>query len=249
MAMETVISDARQPDYGASIEALIGSRLGDIALSADLSPNRYEERNARIHPNMGHQTLRELERNLASEIASNYHCRRHEGLRSAPIDAWRNRQPNMFRAPADCLRFRLSFLPEEECTPHDGGIHLQGRRFWSRSLANHIDAGATRFTVKYDPRDLSHIFIRSPAGRFFKAKSCADSSPEIAKAGSRAVSNGERSDRMLQRRNLSAPSRRDRASDAPFLSGSAEFLENKCLGSCPFAGTTSRAQTETHICC
>ena len=157
----------------------------------------------------------------------------------------------MFRTPADCLRFRLSFLPEEVCASDDGGVHLLGRRFWSRSLSRHIEAGATRFTVKYDPRDLSQIFIQSPTGRFFKAKCVADSSLEIAKAQSLVAWKEERSGsgRIAQRRALSAPRSRDRESDAPFLSGSAEFLENKCLASCPFAGTASRSPSETHSCC
>jgi putative transposase len=251
MAMEAVIDNARQPTYGARIQAFIGSRLGDVTLSTDQAANRFEERDTRVRPNLRHQTLRELERDLASEIASDYHCRRHQGLRSAPIDAWRNRQSTTFRTPADCLKFRLSFLPEEECTIHDDGVHLLGRVFWSRAVAKQVEAGATRLTVKYYPRDLSHVFVRSPTGRFFKAKCCADSLSRDLQARSekRPTALQNVSGAFNQRLALPSSPRRTGESQTAFVTGSAEFLERKCLASCPFAGTARRARAESLVCC
>jgi putative transposase len=251
MAMKAIINDGRQSTYGARIQDLIGSRLGGITLSTDQAPNRFEDCDTRIRPNMRHQTLRELERVLAAEIASGYHCRRHKGLRSAPIDAWRDRQTATFRTPADCLQFRLSFLPEEECALHVDGVHLLGRVFWSRALAKQFGAGATTLTVKYDPRDLSHVFFRSPTGRFLKARFCADSiSQDIeAIAQKRPSAPATHLGEMGQPLELLSSTRRMRDSQIAIVTGSAEFLERKCLASCPFAGTARRARNESLACC
>jgi putative transposase len=241
MAMEAVLNDVRQPNYGECIEALIGRRLGDIALSRDQACVHFDGCETRPSPNLRQSTISELERELALEIACDYHHRRHKGLRSAPMDAWRHHQPAAFRAPADCLRFRLAFLPEEECMLHEDGIRLLGHRFWSRALANHFESGSARLIIKYDPRDLTQVFAHSPTGRFLKLKHRADLHPQPPRPFSRSVEKGSRTGRAE-----STTKPRVETNQAAFLVGSADFLERKCVTSCPFAGAARRECRASH---
>lgn len=168
VGVETIWSAPNGRRYGAHIEELIGPRLGEVRLLTDAEPIRAGEDGVeRSTPRL---SLRDLERLLAVEIANVYHRRRHEALRRAPLSAWRMlAEGTEFRAPTDCVAFRLSFLPEEDCALDGGGLRLLGQLFWSRALADDVEAGRRRLPVKYDPRDLSRIFVRRPSGRFVKA--------------------------------------------------------------------------------
>src|ERR1700739_612569 len=75
--------------------------------------------------------------------------------------------PNM---PQDRMRFWLSFLPEDERTLRPDGIHLFRLRYWSPALSADLGRTKGRLLVKYDPRDMSRIFVRRPSGGFVEAR-------------------------------------------------------------------------------
>ncbi|MER9094756.1 Mu transposase C-terminal domain-containing protein [Mesorhizobium sp. M0700] len=50
------------------------------------------------------------------------------------------------------------------------GIHLFNIRHWSPALAADIGRAKARLIVKYDPRDLSRIFVKRPSGSFVEAR-------------------------------------------------------------------------------
>lgn len=168
--IKNVWSVPREAKYGDHIETLIGTRLGAVPLLTDTVSADRRERDGR-HARAVRLTLRELERWIGAEITGAYHHKRHSALRRSPIAAWRAHESEaVFRAPADCVTFRLSFLPEEECALHSDGVRLLGQTFWSRALSDDIDSDRKELTIRYDPRDLSRIFVKRPSGRFVKAR-------------------------------------------------------------------------------
>ena len=68
------------------------------------------------------------------------------------------------RLPQDAERFLQDFLPFEERRIRRDGVHLFGIRYW----ADVLSAWAGRFSghvrVRYDPRDLSCVFVEGPDG-------------------------------------------------------------------------------------
>ncbi|MER9152771.1 Mu transposase C-terminal domain-containing protein [Mesorhizobium opportunistum] len=68
------------------------------------------------------------------------------------------------------MQFWISFLPEAERTLRPTGIHLFNIRYWSPALATDIGRAKARLIVKYDPRDLSRVFVRRHSGSFVEAR-------------------------------------------------------------------------------
>ena len=68
------------------------------------------------------------------------------------------------------MKFWISFLPEDERTLRPDGIHLNNIRYWSSALTADVGRCKGRLLVKYDPRDLSRIFVRRPSGNFVDAR-------------------------------------------------------------------------------
>jgi putative transposase len=133
-------------------------------------------------------TLRELERWIGWEIAGNYHHRIHTSLNRPPISVWRDHDDKLeLRLPVDRLQFWVSFLHEEERNLRREGIHFCNIRYWSDALAADVARTKEKLLIKYDPRDLSRIFVRRPSGRFVEARYRDLSWPPITLAEQRSV--------------------------------------------------------------
>jgi putative transposase len=116
-------------------------------------------------------TMRELERWIILEIAGKYHHRLHSSLNRPPLAVWRDVAGVMpLRLPVDRMKFWVAFLPEEKRQLRRTGIHLFSIRYWSPALSQDLDRKGRLFTVRYDPRDLSRVFVRRPNGHFVEAR-------------------------------------------------------------------------------
>jgi putative transposase len=112
-------------------------------------------------------TLDELERWLALEIVGRYHNTIHGSLLISPDAGWRSaveRRPAPFRHPRNEEQFLHDFLPFEERSIRRDGVHLFGLRYWDDVLSPWASRLGRRLRVKYDPRDLSCVFVEGPDG-------------------------------------------------------------------------------------
>jgi putative transposase len=50
------------------------------------------------------------------------------------------------------------------------GIHFCNIRYWADALAADLGGTKGKLLIKYDPRDLSRIFVRRALGRFVEAR-------------------------------------------------------------------------------
>ena len=81
------------------------------------------------------------------------------------------------------MHFWLTFLPEDERTLRPTGIHIFGLRYWSAALSADVGrTGKRRLLIKYDPRDLSRIFVRRLSGNFVEARYADITLPSISLA-------------------------------------------------------------------
>ena len=190
--IKTIWRKPGTPHYGGHIERLIGTQMGAVHLLPGTTFSGPEERAGYDSSREARLTLRELERFVAWEIAGRYHQVVHSALRRPPVAVWREHEGSTpLRMPADRLRFWVSFLPEEERSLRPDGIHLHGLRYWSPALAADVGRHEEKLVVKYDPRDLSRVFVRRPSGTFVEARYSDVTLPSItlseAKAASRAL--------------------------------------------------------------
>jgi len=114
-------------------------------------------------------TMAELERWLALEICEQYHRRLHRGLRRSPLTAWQEALGKagggLGALPDQPDQFALSFLPFETRNLRRDGLHLFHIRYWDPLLPSIIALGEP-LLVRYDPRNLSKVYVTGPDKRF-----------------------------------------------------------------------------------
>lgn len=159
------------PRYGGHIERLIGTQMSALHVLAGSTGSSIADRQGRDAQARASLTMRELDRWLVLEIAGKYHHRVHASLQRPPIAVWRELTGSIpLRLPPDRLRFWVAFLPEESRQLRRDGVHLFGLRYWSPALSQDVGHTTQRLTVRYDPRDLSRVFVRRPNGHFVEAR-------------------------------------------------------------------------------
>ena len=155
------------PHYGGHIERLIGTMMGAVHLLPGTTFSNIADRGAYDPEKHAAMTLEELERWLALQIVGRYHAEVHGSLLLPPIAAWSDavaarRQP--LRFPNDETQFLYDFLPFEERSIRRDGVRLFGLRYWDDVLSPWAGRLDRRLRIKYDPRDLSRVFVEGPDG-------------------------------------------------------------------------------------
>lgn len=153
------------PRYGGHIERLIGTMMGAIHLLPGSHFSNVFERGDLDAEAEAVMTLDELETWLALEITGSYHARVHSALETTPAAAWAARvNEARLRMPVDFRQFLVDFLPSEQRVLQRDGLHLFHIRYWSDELRWLMGRESRKFTLKYDPRDLSRIFVLTNEG-------------------------------------------------------------------------------------
>ena len=164
----------RTPHFGGHIERLIGTMMGEVHLlpgttfsdtrvKGDLNPEKFAV-----------MTLDEVERWLAHQITGIYHGKKHGTLGVPPLVAWKrgidgdNATPGCGEPTAigDPRRFLIDFLPIERRLVRRDGVSLHTVHYWSDVLRTWIGE-PHKMIVRYDPRDLSRIYLHAPDGHYY----------------------------------------------------------------------------------
>ena len=164
----------RTPHYGGHIERLIGTMMGkvhllpgttfsDVHAKGDLNPDK-----------MAAMTLDEVERWLGHAIAGVYHCDLHRGIGMTPLAAWKRGtlgdglmlgrgEPT---AVGDPRRFLIDFMPIARRMIRRDGVALHSIAYWADVLSTWI-GHPEPMIIRYDPRDLSRIYLLGPDGSYY----------------------------------------------------------------------------------
>jgi putative transposase len=156
-----------QPHFGGHIERLIGTMMGRVHLlpgTTDASPSArggYDSESTAV------MTLSEFAHWLCLEIAGRYHHDTHRMLGMAPSAAWAASIASGVTpvVPADPARFLISFLPVTRRRLQRNGLFFEKIRYWSNILPT-IAQPREPLIVRYDPRDLSHLFVMGKDMRY-----------------------------------------------------------------------------------
>jgi putative transposase len=157
-----------QPHFGGHIERSIGTMMGAVHLLPGTTFSNVRDKGSYASEDRARLTLPELERWLSLQIAGVYHLSIHSALGRTPLAAWqegiaRRKQP--IRHPSDENEFFLDFLPAVPRQIRKDGIHLHNIRYWDSILSPWAGRLKQLLLVKYDPRNLSRIYVRDPNGR------------------------------------------------------------------------------------
>jgi putative transposase len=86
------------------------------------------------------------------------------------MDAWQDglgRRSNAPRLPSDHEQFFRDFLPGELRLVRRDGIRLFNIHYWDNVLTALSAHSKRKFVVKYDPRNLSHIYFQDREGAYW----------------------------------------------------------------------------------
>lgn len=153
------------PRFGGHIERLMGTLMGRVHALPGSTSSNVAARGAYDSEASAVLTFREFERILTLEVLGPYHNDVHLALRRTPASAWIEavaRTP--LRDPANANALLLDFLPFEERIVRRDGVRLFSIVYQDGALAHLVDQGTGKLRVKFDPRDLSAVFVELPAG-------------------------------------------------------------------------------------
>jgi len=164
----------RTPHYGGHIERLIGTMMGKVHLLPGTTFSNIADKGDTDPDKTAAMTIDEVERWLGHAIAGVYHRELHRGIGMPPAEAWRRGiaghgdilgrgEP---AAVADPRRFLIDFLPIERRLVRRDGVRLHSIAYWSDVLSTWIGEPAPMI-VRYDPRDLSRIYLLGPDDTYY----------------------------------------------------------------------------------
>jgi putative transposase len=186
----------KKPHYGAHIERLLGTILGEIHNLPGTTFSNPEERGQYDSEKHAAMTVGELEKWLATYITGVYHQRMHSALGTSPIKRYElgifgNEEIPGRGIPARIVdedRLRLDLMPYFERTVQGDGVVLDNVHYFGDVLKRYIGAkdpnNPTRkqkFIFKRDPRDISVLYFYAPdLNQYFKIPYRDTSHPPIS---------------------------------------------------------------------
>jgi putative transposase len=158
----------RTPRYGGHIERLMGTLMRRIHELPGTTFSNIREKGDADPEAAATLTLSELERAFALDVLGPYHLEVHSALGIPPLVAWSDRLPRRPQPPpipSDGAQWLRDFLPFKEVTVRREGIRLHSIFYYDDVLTTWLGAENRRLPAKYDPRDLSTVFLQDETGR------------------------------------------------------------------------------------
>jgi putative transposase len=159
-----------QPHWGGHIERLIGTMMGAVHLLPGSTSSNVVERGAYDAEAAAVMTMAELETWLVHQIAGVYHHSVHQGISMAPITAWTEAMTKSARPPrkvANENQFYLDFLPFRRRLVQRGGIAMFNISYSDGVISTFLSKPRQKFTVRYDPRDMSKVYLHDREGTYW----------------------------------------------------------------------------------
>ena len=164
----------RTPHYGGHIERLIGTMMGKVHLLPGTTFSSVREKGDYDPEKTAAMTLEEIERWLGHAIVGVYHRDLHRGIGMPPVAAWERglagdgvqEGRGTPVAVSDQRRFLIDFLPFERRLVRREGVFLHSISYWSDVLHTWVGE-REKMLVRYDPRDLSRVYLLGPDGQYY----------------------------------------------------------------------------------
>jgi len=171
------------PETGGHVERVIGTAMKQIHDLPGTTFSSVEEKGEYDSEKMSALTMSEFERVLVELICNFYHNDIHESLDMTPLMKWNigifgNETcdgTGLPERPANPVEVERDFLPQFEGTVQRAGVRRWNKWYYAPVLNQWIgmpdpndSKRSRRFTFRYDPRDISVIWIwDSDTGQYF----------------------------------------------------------------------------------
>jgi putative transposase len=162
--------DRGRVHQGGVVERLLGKLNGVLSTYPGSSGRSVADRDGYPSERRACLSFPELERCIALAILDHNRQENSKTLR-VPITEWLYRTaglPERMDAPEQVL---LSFLPNAERQLSPQGISMFALHYYSPWLGSLVPERDRlgKLEVRYDPRDISHIYVRDPETRSFRS--------------------------------------------------------------------------------
>tara|TARA_B100001167_G_scaffold179264_2_gene134844 strand:- start:7491 stop:9173 length:1683 start_codon:yes stop_codon:yes gene_type:complete len=163
--IERHLRPVKKPWFGGHIERFIGTMMGAVHLIPGSTYSSIAERKEYDSESEACMTIGEFERWLAIQI-SIYHNQKHSALGVTPLTAWAEAMHDrpVLRWLPDEHDFVLHFLPSERRMVRPDGIRLFNVFYKNDGAQAFVDGSTKKEKVKYNPRDMSTIYLENKAG-------------------------------------------------------------------------------------
>jgi putative transposase len=161
-----------KPRFGGHIERLMGTLMKRIQALPGSTSSNVVDRGDYPSEQRAVLTLRKFELVFAREVLGIYHQEVHSELSKPPLAAWREglTKAEKPRLPAnDPKAFVLDFLPFEERFVGRQGVRLFNISYSDPGLSSLVGQAERKRRIKYDPRDMSAVFVEMPDGNHTRA--------------------------------------------------------------------------------
>jgi len=160
--IKVILRQVGKPHHGGHIERLIGSMMGRAKLLPGATKSNPKERGSYNSVKQARMSFRDVERWLAEQVID-YHSARHSTLGRPPLVEWRElcrQQRIVCEPPAHPDAFYRDFLPEVSVKIGRRGFHWKTLNYCGPVVQQLVRSGERSVTFKYDPSDLSQVFVR-----------------------------------------------------------------------------------------
>lgn len=176
----------RTPRYGGHIERAIGTMMGKVHMLPGTTFSNVADKGDYDPEKHACMTLPELETWLALGIDV-YHQSIHSALGMSPLAAW---ERGILGADgvlgrglpariADPERFLIDFLPFKRRAVTKEGVLLNHIHYWADTIRPLVNDGGP-YIVRYDPRDLSRVWLLTDGGIYYALSYKARHRPPIS---------------------------------------------------------------------
>ena len=169
--------DYRPPGHaytGGHIERYLGTLMRRIHGVPGTTMSNVKARGRYNSEKHAALSLRELEAWLTLEIGGRYHHAIHRGLHMTPFVAWaRALGKRRVPSPEYPDRSMLDFLPAISRKIGRSGFQMFHIRYWD-PLLSHLFTESQRLFVRYDPRNISKVWVPIPGRGEYLAVPYAD---------------------------------------------------------------------------
>ncbi len=167
LGIETDYRPLGAPRYGGHIERLIGTAQSEMHLLPGTTFSNVADRGDYDSDGSAALTLDEFETWLWRFIAADYNARIHSATGRPPLLAWRlgaDGRDFVPRTPSDPERVAFEFLPSVSRAITRQGVVLNRIHYYEPFLEPLFDIGDRKLVVRFDPRDLSRIYVLTAQG-------------------------------------------------------------------------------------
>ena len=165
--VRTFLRPAGAAHWGGHIERLLGTMMGKCKMLPGATQSSPKARGDYDSCKGARLDIDDLEVWFAHQILGVYHNTVHGALHCTPLEAWsKMADGRVARQPPDPETFRIDLFPQFTGTVTRMGIKAFGQEYASVDTTVAFARGVKKVWIKFDPRDLSRLYVELEAGAY-----------------------------------------------------------------------------------